>query len=120
MFFQTMKFSYLVVEFTTNNKAFTEKYCSNKNKPELKCNGKCHLNQEVTKTSDSNKPLPSEKSESRRLPVEILFYQETKIYDALVSFLIKDKTINSFYLNRYNPIFTTDLFHPPQNILFLS
>lgn len=118
MFFQTMKFSYLVVEFTTNNKAFTEKYCANKTKPELKCNGKCHLNKEIKKTSESNKPLQSEKSENRNFPIEILFYQETKIFHSLVSFIVKDRTINAFYLNRYNPIFTNKLFHPPQNILF--
>ena len=118
MVFQTMKFSYLVVEFTTNNKAFTEKYCTNKTKPELKCNGKCHLNKEIKKISESNKPLQSEKSENRNFPIEILFYQETKIFHSLFSFLVKDKTINAFYLNKYNPIFTNKLFHPPQNILF--
>jgi len=120
MFFQTIKFSYLVVEFTTDNKAFTEKYCSNKSKPELKCNGKCHLNKDVEKTSESNKPLQSEKSENRNFPIEILFYQETKVVNPFVYYLAENKNISSFYLNRYNAIFTTKLFHPPQNILFLS
>jgi hypothetical protein len=115
-----MKFSYLVVEFITNNEAFTEKYCANKKKPEIKCNGKCHLNKEVKKTTESNKSLPSEKSENRNFTLEILFYQETKIYNSLVSFSVKDNTINAFYLNSYNPIFTNKLFHPPKYILFLS
>jgi hypothetical protein len=120
MFFQTMKFSYLVVEFITNNEAFTEKYCANKKKPELKCNGKCHLNKEVKKTTESNKSLPSEKSENRNFLVEILFYQESKILHTFVYFLAINKKINFYYLNRYNPIFTTKLFHPPQNILLIK
>ncbi|WP_396189319.1 hypothetical protein [Flavobacterium sp.] len=118
LFFQSTKFSYLVVEFITNNKAFTEKYCSNKTKPELKCNGKCHLNKEVKKNSDSNKPLQTEKSENRNFPVEILFYQETKLIYSFFYFLAKNKKINAFYLNRYKAIFITKLFHPPQILLF--
>jgi hypothetical protein len=119
MFFQTMKFSYLVVAFTTNNKAFTEKYCANKTQPELYCKGKCHLNKEVSIISESSASLPAEKSASRFLPLEILFFQEVKVWNGFVSFLAISKKINSFYRNRYSAIFITKLFHPPQNILFL-
>jgi hypothetical protein len=119
MFFQTMKFSYLVVEYATNNKAFTEKYCSNKSQPELHCNGKCHLDQEVSKISASSSSLPAEKSAFRFFSLEILFYQEVKVWNGFVSFLGIDKKTNSFYLNSYSAIFITKLFHPPQHILFL-
>jgi hypothetical protein len=119
MFFQTIKFSYLVVAFTTNNKAFTEKYCANKSQPEMNCKGKCHLDQEVSKISESSPSFPFEKSASRFFSLEILFFQEVKVWNGFVSFLAIDKKINSFYLNNYSAIFITKLFHPPQNILFL-
>jgi hypothetical protein len=38
-----MRFSYFVYQYHFNNKVFTESYCINKDKPELKCNGKCEL-----------------------------------------------------------------------------
>ena len=47
MFSQSLKFSYLVYEYNTNNKAFTEKCCKNIDKPAIKCNGKCHLKNEL-------------------------------------------------------------------------
>ena len=37
------RFSYFTYQYHFNNKEFTEKYCVNKDKPELKCNGKCEL-----------------------------------------------------------------------------
>lgn len=37
------RFSYFVYQYHFNNKVFTENYCVNKDKPELKCNGKCEL-----------------------------------------------------------------------------
>lgn len=37
------RFSYFVYQYHFNNKVFTENYCINKDKPELKCNGKCEL-----------------------------------------------------------------------------
>lgn len=37
------RFSYFVYQYHFNNNVFTENYCVNKDKPELKCNGKCEL-----------------------------------------------------------------------------
>ena len=39
----SLRFSYFVYQYHFNNKVFTENYCVNKDKPELKCNGKCEL-----------------------------------------------------------------------------
>lgn len=49
-----LKHVFLQYEFTFNNKSFTEKYCVNKDKPELKCNGKCHLKESLK--SENEKP----------------------------------------------------------------
>lgn len=68
LFLNTGIMSYYSIDI----KAFAEKYCSNLDKPELHCNGKCKLKQIVINT-DSN-PNSKEKKNTRflRLP---LFYK---------------------------------------------
>lgn len=38
----------MVVYYETHLNEIIEKYCINKDKPELQCNGKCHLAKEIT------------------------------------------------------------------------
>lgn len=35
--------------YLLNKEIITQKYCVNKNKPKLKCEGKCHLSKEISK-----------------------------------------------------------------------
>ncbi len=46
MFYQT----FTVVHFYSNQAELTEKYCINKEKPELNCEGKCHLQKKLVKS----------------------------------------------------------------------
>ncbi len=120
MFSQSLKFSYLVYEYTTNNKAFTEKYCQNIDKPALKCNGKCHLKNELAKTSEINKPVNSEQKQNTIYQTEILFFETVTLYQFSFDFYFLNKIINSNYLNLYCDLFTNSPFHPPQNKLFIA
>src|SRR5210317_1535035 len=43
---------YSIYEF--NKSQFIENYCENKDKPELKCNGKCHLSEQMIDITDNN------------------------------------------------------------------
>ena len=47
----------VIMNFKLNQKAIIEQFCINKSKPELQCNGKCHLTKELQETEDT----PSEK-----------------------------------------------------------
>lgn len=42
-----------VVNFYFNRAEITEKYCVNKEKPEKKCHGKCHLEKQLTVSTSS-------------------------------------------------------------------
>ena len=110
MFFQTMKFSYLVVEFTTNNKAFTEKYCSNKNKPELKCNGKCHLKAELAKASKENIPASQE---SKNIVILDLLFLETLSEFKFNKLYVEKQKVSIAYSRLYFRLHSTGIFHPP-------
>lgn len=120
MFSQSLKFSYLVLEYVTNNKAFTEKYCQNIAKPELKCNGKCHLKSELAKTAESNEPINSEQKQNKTYQAEILFFEAISIFEFPKNFGLLDKSINAHYLILYNNLHANTSFHPPQKILLIA
>lgn len=119
IFFQSLKFSFLVYEYFNNNSAFTEKYCENKDKPELKCNGKCHLKKESTLNTSQENPISKDKKITTDT-IEFLFYQEIKTYAFRTDFCFLNKFINSNYTNLYAHLITNSSFHPPQNLLFLA
>lgn len=58
--------NYLIIHYVQNIEIITQKFCVNKNKPELHCNGKCYLAKEfkmfgqsiVKQNTDQNKTIP--------------------------------------------------------------
>jgi hypothetical protein len=49
-----------VLNFYSNRAEITEKYCVNKEKPEKKCHGKCHLEKQLNVSAASNQPEEKE------------------------------------------------------------
>lgn len=66
-----MRFSYFAYQYHFNNKVFTENYCVNKDKPELKCNGKCEL-AKLAKAAEKQEQNNKNISDS-----EIIFFIQT-------------------------------------------
>lgn len=98
----------LQFEYTFNNKTFTEKYCINKDKPELKCNGKCHL----AKIAKENQKENAEKQFF--LDIEITFFQNIeKTFAFFNPYLILKKTFWNCP-DLYSLTTLTELDHPPQ------
>jgi hypothetical protein len=74
IFINTGVFSYYSIDI----KSFTEKYCSNKAEPELRCNGKCKLNSIIVSTE-----VPSskdKKSQSSTLKNPLFFAEKVAFY----------------------------------------
>ena len=58
VFLYTLNFkSFVTANFYWNQTEIAELFCINKEKPKLKCDGKCHLKSELTKT-DTNNDVP--------------------------------------------------------------
>ena len=55
---QSLSRSVLVVGYELNRAFITANFCENKAKPELKCNGKCHLAKELKKAEQADQKLP--------------------------------------------------------------
>ena len=103
-------FSQLVVvgKFLYNQDFIAANLCENIDKPELQCNGKCHLKKELKKDTEehhSDKVLTSE---------TILFFQENNIEIKLdePSYFIKKQNF-THYLGKELSEFNGSIFHPP-------
>ena len=55
----------IVLEYISHKESITEKYCENKDKPELHCNGKCHLKKEIAKKVKSNNEKNTKDSKNK-------------------------------------------------------
>ena len=59
MLLQTLGQEVLVVDYQLNKARITELYCVNKARPQLHCNGKCHLAKQLRKADDAEKKAPA-------------------------------------------------------------
>lgn len=97
----------LWVNYELNKKAITEEFCVNKEKPELKCNGKCHLAEQLTKSNQTPAEQPTEVNYLPQIP---LFYQEVE-QPVVVIDLNEKQTMHSIGFYSYSPVFKIE--HPP-------
>mgnify|MGYP001266462410 CR=1 FL=1 len=100
-----------VLDYIINYEYIAKELCENKAKPELHCNGKCHLAKELAKAAEDEKPVSEKKS--GHAEVEVLFFE------TLPQFAFSSKTgLNSFvampeYCNSYSHLDASSFFHPP-------
>ncbi len=103
---------YTVYEYDT--KLFVTMFCENKDRPQLKCNGKCYL-------SKMQKEQDEKDAESRlkQLQTEIVYYNATtSIYIAQNVLRFVEETEQSAYYNRlYSFLFTSRLVKPPETAI---
>lgn len=101
-----------VLDYVVNYEYIATQLCENKDKPELKCHGKCHLMKEMAKTAETDKPTsPDKKSqwqeaEAAFLPTDFT----TNIVHFYFSFSSK---VNDNYSNLYFHLEGCSAFHPP-------
>lgn len=105
-----------VFQYAFDYKYISEVLCINKEKPELHCNGKCHLMKELAKASESEKPISSDKK-SHNVEFEILFFEKLDSFEIEVASFQPQESVNSNYSNLYSRLNCSPIFHPP---LFIS
>ena len=100
----------IITNFYINQAEIIEEFCENKAKPELNCNGNCHLTKELSKQID--KTSPQEKSGisfSIFLPIAYNDIQSIEIDQC--ELIINH---NSYYKNNYHYLVLDNILHPPQ------
>jgi len=88
---------------------FIEVLCENQDKPELQCNGKCHL-KKVAESQDENRKT----SESITNFKELILYTGTTLVYEFGTNMDEKKQNPIDYKNLYSFIETNDCFHPPR------
>jgi hypothetical protein len=56
MLLQTFSRELLVLDYQAHKARITELFCVNKAKPQMQCNGRCHLSEELRKATESKAP----------------------------------------------------------------
>lgn len=99
-----------IIEYAINQDYIAEFLCINKDKPELKCNGKCHLKKEIKKAQEET---------HKSLSINIEDYPISPVYN-FNSSLNKTFTSSTYksvfysYTKKYIYLYISDIFHPPQ------
>ncbi len=102
------------LEYWINKDYISEVLCVNKDNPETKCNGMCHLKKQISRVLETNKNEENKtKSPSIKNPIlfsDIIFenISKTKLF---IPFATKIKWGILFW---YSYLFQSENFHPPQ------
>ena len=102
-----------VLDYIVNYEYIATELCENTAKPELKCNGKCHLTKELAKVSDAEKPISSEKKQNLHQEIEVLFCKQIDELNLMFNFSFLEKVKETFYQDLYKSVASYSIFHPP-------
>jgi hypothetical protein len=101
-----------VIEYVFNYDYITAELCENKDKPLMRCNGKCYLMKELAKAAENEKPLSSDKkhasTETNDLFLEFAPDYTTVFFQNQSGFIL-----NAVYSNSYSYLNAHSFFHPP-------
>jgi hypothetical protein len=60
--------SFVLLQWKMNQAEIVQKHCENRNKPEMACNGKCHLRKTLAKLDQSRDQRPTESPSKAEWP----------------------------------------------------
>jgi hypothetical protein len=96
-----------VVDYSLNKAYIISTYCINREKPQLACEGKCHLTKQLTKAGQAEKAhLVKEK-------IKILYFMGS-VLSFLASPAKTGSSVHTLYLLSYSFGVAQRIFHPPQ------
>jgi hypothetical protein len=109
LLFNTLKISFTYLYYHIDPVGFVEALCENKDKPELACNGKCHLKKVISSSSNSEKE-----------PIQLIDLKKIILYNTMqtrysVPLTKNNNSLPYKYLNDYQYLVVSSCFHPPQD-----
>ena len=105
--YNSLRVSITYIYYNVDTIGFIEALCENKDKPELACNGKCHL-KKITKTTNEESNQPINLIDFK----DILLYNE-KASSHQIGEIFHQTSSNFYYNNLYNFKLLKSCFHPP-------
>jgi hypothetical protein len=103
-----------VVEYVVNYDYIVNVLCENKDKPEMHCNGKCHLTKELAKEAGAEDKNPfNSKTSKTEIPQFIISENISEYTFASATKITSFKNIG-YKPNLNSSLFTSKILHPPQ------
>ena len=100
-----------VLDYIVNYDYISTQLCENIEKPELKCNGKCHLKKELASEAKKDNPKSNE-HKSNSITFEVLYCENITPFTFSPK-IYSEKKVKSFYNCIYFRLNSTSIFHPP-------
>ena len=108
---QTFSTNLLVAHFYANQKYIAATLCVNKNKPEMKCCGKCQLTNKLKQEENKDKQNPARKSENKEGVISSLsFFSTIELSWKLI------KRVYPSYKENFSSPYSYTFFHPPRMV----
>ena len=104
-----------VVEYAFDYDYISKVLCVNKEKPQMKCNGKCHLMKELAKNAETEKPASEKKNNFKDVENLVPPTVSTTTFQPKIK--AENLLVNSAYTNLYKSVFELTTFHPPTHLI---
>ncbi len=103
-----------VAEYIVNYDYIVNVLCENKDKPELKCDGKCYLAKQLAKETKQNDKNPFNKNQSENEIQHLVYFQS--LFRFNLNLDDYDSAPNNFnsYKTLISRLFTSDISRPPE------
>jgi len=103
-----------MVNYIVNYNYIVTVLCENKDKPEMQCNGKCHLTKELAKEAGAEDKNPlNNKTSKTEIPQYIISENISEYTFASETEIISFRNIG-YKPNLNSSLFTSKILHPPQ------
>lgn len=103
-----------LAEYTVNYDYIVTELCENKDEPELQCNGKCYLTEQLAKEAAGEEENPfSNNSRKTDFPQFIISEKLPKFHLAYSLVFNSQKNLG-FQPDLYTSLFISEILHPPR------
>lgn len=98
--------------YQINKDYIAKNLCENKNKPQMKCCGKCYLKKQLKKLDENDQPSkgPQVKMEKNEV---VTFILPPSIYFTACPVVTTSGVLNPFVLQLHDSLYPSAVFHPP-------
>lgn len=102
-----------VLDYVANYDYIVNTLCENKDKPELECNGKCHLSKELAKEAGTDDKNPLNNTSKIEIP-QIIISENIQEYVFVAENEIPSLEKTGYRSNLNTSLFISEILHPPQ------
>ena len=103
----------VVAWYEVNKEYVATVLCENKDKPAMKCCGKCYLRKQLKNTSDNTENAPGKQQQVKWEKLSWVAVLPSAKPTAAILSLQENKQLNSYYQNLYRFTSVVNIFHPP-------